>query len=299
VRLPVLRRLAVPFATIRNLSDTVPVKTFEHHRVKQALLALSALAIVCAEPGCGSTKTVRQSEGSHPVARPAPPHAHPVRSVPARCTTAAVPLGTSRAAYAALVPRLAVAHSAPGGGPIVGRFGHLDVNRFPTILGVIGMRTSRGCQPAWYRVQLPVLPNGTTGWVPARAVQLFRVRSRIVIGLSTRRLRLYRSGRLVLETTVAVGAPKTPTPVGSFFVNERYILESDDGPFGPYALGISAHSDALAKVWVQNGPIALHGTNEPWTIGQAASHGCIRIRNDVIRRLFALTPAGTPVIVQA
>jgi lipoprotein-anchoring transpeptidase ErfK/SrfK len=148
-------------------------------------------------------------------------------------------------------------------------------------------------------VQLPVLPNGTTGWIAAPAVQLFRVSSRVVVSLSARRLRLYREGRLVIETPVAVGSPDTPTPLGRFFVNERWSLTTADGPFGPDVLGISAHSPTLARVWVQQGPIGIHGTDEPSSIGQAASHGCVRVTNAVMRRLFRLAPLGTPVVIEA
>jgi lipoprotein-anchoring transpeptidase ErfK/SrfK len=125
------------------------------------------------------------------------------------------------------------------------------------------------------------------------------VRSRIVVDLSKRSLRLYRSGTLALQTPVAVGASATPTPLGRYFVNERYELPDARGPFGPAALGISAHSTVLQHVWVQDGPIGIHGTDEPWSIGRAASHGCIRVANSVMRRLFSLAPAGTPIVVTA
>jgi lipoprotein-anchoring transpeptidase ErfK/SrfK len=45
--------------------------------------------------------------------------------------------------------------------------------------------------------------------------------------------------------------------------------------------------------------VAIHGTNAPWLIGQAVSHGCIRVHNSVIRRLARLLPLGTPVRVTA
>ena len=89
-------------------------------------------------------------------------------------------------------------------------------------------------------------------------------------------------GKLELETPVAVGATATPTPRGRYFVNERYSLPDASGPFGPAALGMSAHSDVLQDVWVEDGPIGIHGTNEPWSIGHAASHGCIRVSNRVM-----------------
>ena len=43
----------------------------------------------------------------------------------------------------------------------------------------------------------------------------------------------------------------------------------------------------------------IHGTNEPWTIGQNVSSGCIRLTNDDITDLFNLTPIGTKVVVLA
>ena len=123
------------------------------------------------------------------------------------------------------------------------------------------------------------------------------VRTRIVVDLSDRRASVYRWGRLALRARVAVGAPATPTPVGRFYVNERFVLSSPNGPFGVAALGISAHSNVL-RDWVQGGPIGLHGTNEPASIGQAASHGCIRLENGDMSRVFRLAPAGTPVVIR-
>jgi lipoprotein-anchoring transpeptidase ErfK/SrfK len=44
--------------------------------------------------------------------------------------------------------------------------------------------------------------------------------------------------------------------------------------------------------------VAIHGTNEPWSIGRSISNGCIRMHNPVLRRLFTATPAGTPVLIR-
>jgi len=101
----------------------------------------------------------------------------------------------------------------------------------------------------------------------------------------------------VLSTTVAVGAAATPTPTGRYYVNQRLVPEDTSGPFGPGAIGISAFSEVLTG-WAQGGPIAIHGTNEPWSIGHAASNGCIRVQNPVLERLFRSTPAGTPVLIR-
>ena len=245
--------------------------------------------------GCGAQS--QHSEGSNQVARPAPLGSQPPAAPVHRCTTAPVALGSRRVAYAAVVPRSAVARSGPGRGAVLGRLGHLDVNHVPTVLGVIAVRTNRHCDPGWYRVQLALVPNGTTGWVAAHSVRVYRVTSRIVVTLSNRSLALYRSGTRVLRARIAIGTTRTPTPTGRFFVNERYVLTNPNGPFGVAALGISAHSNVL-RDWAEGGPIALHGTNQPALLGTAVSHGCIRLDNSVMRRLLALSPAGTPVLIR-
>jgi lipoprotein-anchoring transpeptidase ErfK/SrfK len=171
------------------------------------------------------------------------------------------------------------------------RFGVKNVNGARTVFSVLG------CRSDWLRVELPMRPNGAVGWVRARDVALARVHARIVVELGARRLRLYQDGRLRLTATVAVGSPSTPTPTGRYYVNQELIPSDPTGPYGPVAVGISAFSNVLTG-WAQGGPIAIHGTNEPWSIGRAASHGCIRLPNHVLRRVFAQTPVGTPVVIR-
>jgi len=108
----------------------------------------------------------------------------------------------------------------------------------------------------------------------------------------------YRRGERVMTVTAAVGSPATPTPTGRFYVNQRLLSIDPSGPYGPGALGISAFSPVLTG-WTQGGPIAIHGTNRPESIGQNVTNGCLRVPNRVLRRLFRATPAGTPVIIRA
>jgi L,D-transpeptidase catalytic domain len=213
------------------------------------------------------------------------------------CRVLAVSSRSDRS-YAVIIRRVAEVRARPGAGRLVRRFSRLDENGYPVVLGVLGERMNGNCRATWYRVQVPMLPNGQTGWVAARNVRAFAVRTRIVVDLSTRRLVAYRAGRAALRAPVSVGAARTPTPVGRYFIDERFVLSDPNGPFGVAALGISAHSDVL-RDWVQNGPIALHGTDDPASIGRAASHGCIRLENSMMQRLFALAPAGTPVVIHA
>jgi lipoprotein-anchoring transpeptidase ErfK/SrfK len=208
-----------------------------------------------------------------------------------------VPLGNEKVAYAAAARNGTVAYRTPGGAEVA-RFGSTNVNHYPTVFEALAKRVDADCKATWYRVQLPIKPNGSTGWVPARDVTLSPVRTRIVVSVSKRTLTLYRSGKPVLEATVAVGAAATPTPTGRYYVNQRLIPDDASGPYGPAAIGVSAYSNVLTG-WVQGGPIAIHGTNEPWSIGRAVSNGCIRLPNATLDRVFRLADAGTPVIINS
>src|SRR5712691_720885 len=115
-------------------------------------------------------------------------HAHRVASAHAaivrRCAAGSNrPVGSARVSVAAVVVYPVVAYRTPGGAPIA-RFGLLNVNGVPTVFGVIGEQLNASCSPGWLHVQLPMRPNGVTGWVRASHVQRVPVRTRIVVDLS-------------------------------------------------------------------------------------------------------------------
>ena len=51
--------------------------------------------------------------------------------------------------------------------------------------------------------------------------------------------------------------------------------------------------------WTRGGPVAIHGTDDARTVGDAVSNGCVRVRNEQMRRLLRDVPAGTPVDIVA
>jgi hypothetical protein len=241
--------------------------------VRKTQLSVGVISLALLAAGCGGMRSGVEGAVKQKCARPA------VRG--------------ANLSLAAVVTRPLSAFRTPGHRPI-GRFGLLNINGVDSVFGVLGQT----CDGSWLHVQLPLRPNGATGWVRADHVRQFPVHTRIVVDVSARTVRFFRDGRLVVRTTAAVGSSATPTPLGRYYVNQRLIPSDPGGPFGPGALGISAFSPVLTG-WVQGGPVAIHGTNEPWSIGHAVSNGCIRIPNAVLKRMFARTPAGTPVIIEA
>ncbi len=220
----------------------------------------------------------------------------PAAAAPQQCRAGVLhPVGTPKSAFAAVVKSRLEAYRRPSG-PLIARFGRLNQNRYPTTFSIVGAIVNESCSASWYRVKLPMRPNGVVGYVRPADVEVEKVVTRIVVDLSARKLTLYRAGKRVLTTPVAVGAPATPTPIGRYYVNQRIVVTDPDGAYGPAALGVSAFSNVLTG-WAQGGPIGIHGTNAPWSIGRAVSNGCIRVPNATLRRLFAATPGGTPVVI--
>ncbi len=252
-------------------------------RMKAALLVLSAALVA----GCGSAADA-ESRPDETVAAERPP----------ACAAGATrPVGSARRALAAIVEERAVAYRRPGGARLRS-FGARNVNGVPTVFGVLARRVGADCRPTWYRVQLPLRPNGATGWVRATDIVVRPVTTRIAVDLSARRVTLYDRGRRVQTARGAIGSAATPTPTGRYYVNQRLVPTDPAGPFGPGAIGISAFSEVLTG-WAQGGPIAIHGTNDPGSIGRAVSNGCLRLPNETLERLFAAVPAGTPVVIRA
>jgi lipoprotein-anchoring transpeptidase ErfK/SrfK len=261
------------------------------------LAAVGGVVAVLAVGGAlreGASSPTPDSAPVTPRARTAPsPH---VLRVPLCTAGSVVRLDHGGTAHAATVRATAMAYRTPGRAAFA-RFGRLNVNGVPTVFSVVAARLDSHCRATWYHVQLPLRPNGVTGWVRASAVTERALDVRIVVDLSERRVTVYRGARPVVVAKAAIGSAATPTPTGRFYVNQKLAAPDPLGPYGPAALGISAFSPVL-KHWAQGGPIAIHGTNDPALLGGAVSHGCVRVPNDVVERLWKLVPTGAPVLIR-
>ncbi|MCB1031659.1 MAG: L,D-transpeptidase [Acidimicrobiales bacterium] len=170
----------------------------------------------------------------------------------------------------------------------------------PTTFAVVGEAGNAAPRPhpGWYQVALPTRPNGSTGWVQSSTVTVAKTPFRIFVELGGRTLRVEKDKVGVFTAEIAVGTEENPTPVNGTFVTELIDNNKPDGAYGPYAFGLAMHSDTLTEFAGGNGQVGIHGTNRPDLIGQAVSHGCVRLANDDIEELVRLgLPLGVPVFI--
>jgi lipoprotein-anchoring transpeptidase ErfK/SrfK len=158
--------------------------------------------------------------------------------------------------------------------------------------------TDQTSRPGWLNVLLPIRPNGSSGWIKASDVTLGTSDYEIRVEIAARKLTLLKLGEPILESGVVVGADRTPTPPGRFYVTDPVDLHRNpNSGYGVFALGISGYSDVLMSFNGGPGQIAVHGTNNPAQVGQNVSNGCVRVPNDIIEQLAVQAPLGTPVTI--
>ena len=126
---------------------------------------------------------------------------------------------------------------------------------------------------------------------PKEPVQIKRT---IVVSLEDRKLALVEDGQVRKVYTVAVGKPSSPSPVGTFTIQRRVknpvyqhdgkvIQPGPANPVGTRWMGLSVKG------------YGIHGTNEPKSIGKAASHGCIRMARKDLEEMYEMVHVGDSV----
>jgi lipoprotein-anchoring transpeptidase ErfK/SrfK len=150
-------------------------------------------------------------------------------------------------------------------------------------------------KPGWERVLLPSRPNGVTGWIASgKNIETAHSPYDVKVDTSARRLTLLKGGRSLGTWTVAVGAPKTPTPTGRTFIMAS--LAPAKPTYSPLILPVGAHSDSLDTFGGGPGTVAFHGWPQKSVFGRAVTHGCVRVPADALHEL-AKVPLGTPVSI--
>lgn len=151
----------------------------------------------------------------------------------------------------------------------------------------------------WFRVLLPVRPNGSFGWVKSSEVTLTRHNYRFLVELDAFRISLFDHEKLAFTTEIGVARENAPTPQGIYYTTELLHPTVPNSVYGTYAYGLSGYSDTFTEFNGGPGQLGIHGTNDPGTIGTNVSSGCIRLRNEDITVLVEEIglPVGVPVEV--
>jgi lipoprotein-anchoring transpeptidase ErfK/SrfK len=146
-------------------------------------------------------------------------------------------------------------------------------------------------------VYLPVPPNGSQGWVRTDELTIRPNPYAIRVELGAHRLTVTNAGQPMTDTEVAVGQTGRETPTGTYYLKELLQPPDPNTVYGPYAYGLSGFTNnpEVAEEFGEGGVVGIHGNNDPSSIGQNVSSGCIRLPNDVITELAQVLPLGTPV----
>jgi lipoprotein-anchoring transpeptidase ErfK/SrfK len=163
-------------------------------------------------------------------------------------------------------------------------------------------------RPDWVEVLLPVRPNGSTGWIKTTDVTITPNPFAIKVELGAHTITVTNADKVIYSGKVAVGASDpplpdagkpTPTPTGEYYL--RVLLQAPDPNtvYGPFAYGLSSHSDTLSEFAGGDAEIGIHGNNDASVLGTDATHGCVRMDNAAITMLSKQLPLGTPVDIVA
>jgi lipoprotein-anchoring transpeptidase ErfK/SrfK len=254
-------------------------------RTRSLAGVVAALALVAAACGGGGSDQASKSTAPRTAAT----------TVPAPSTTALPPNGSYLAQ--ANVPDLQM-YDQPGAAAPSRSFPNpwfVDNDQRYPVPQVFLVESVR--PDGWVQVLLPIRPNGSTAWVQAADVKLAVNSYRVVVTLAAHQITVFNGANVVYQGPVASGAPATPTPTGHYFIRVLQQAPDPHTVYGPYAYGLSSHSDVLTNFNGGDGEIGIHGNDDASALGHSVSHGCIRMDNAAITNLAKVLPLGTPVDV--
>jgi lipoprotein-anchoring transpeptidase ErfK/SrfK len=222
----------------------------------------------------------------------------PSASVPAPTVTTQLPLSNAtpvvrpNETLGARIERRTSLRATPGG---------RELSRLSTETSFGSARVLAVVSPPgeWLEVLSATLPNGVTGWIRAADATLLRETWSIDVDLSRRSMTLRHFGRAYRRLPIAVGADATPTPPGRYAVTDRLRTGSPSSPYGCCVLALTGRQPKVSQDWDGGDRLAIHGTNDPDSIGNAVSLGCLRVGVEDMRLLMGRVPLGTPVRIRA
>lgn len=257
---------------------------------------LATLAIVLA--GCSGGDDSAQRDQPEPVAPQVQEAADRAGVVSADSVASGLPSWRSYVATGNDSLAAVEVFESPGG-ELLTAVPNRPSEGFPAVFLVRQLDVTGPDGGAWYEVWLPVRPNGSHGFVRADDVSLSYHDYELRVNLSDHEVQLYTAGVLTDTFPAGVGQDQTPTPGGTFYTKELLKPTNRGGPYGTYAYGLSGFSNTLTEFGGGDGVVGLHGTDQPDSVGEDVSAGCIRLRNSDIEQLVARLPLGVPVEIIA
>lgn len=247
-----------------------------------------ALALLAAlGSGCGLGETEASRPRATELARPSAPVDAPATdrfaTQPGSFAIARVRAGRS------------IALRARPGGKAVERLGSRTEFGSRRFLAVAARKGS------WLGLVSAARPNGRLGWVDgrSRALTAYRTDVSLHADLSRREVELHEGRRVVRRFNVGIGRPGYPTPTGRFAVTDKLSGRAYGGTYGCCILALSGHQVTLPPGWPGGDRLALHGTRDQGSIGNAASTGCLRGSDRDLRALLRRVPLGAPMFIRS
>jgi hypothetical protein len=184
--------------------------------------------------------------------------------------------------------------SAPYGQPVLS-LRAVDEYGQPTRFGVVSLRWP------WAGVSNANLGSSTLGWIKLNdpALDVSRTGWLLVVHRGAHQLIASDEGRVEARFAVGVGAPSSPTPLGSFSVTDKLAGAAFGRAYGCCILALSTVQPHPPDAWWGPVRMAIHGTDEPQSVGANMSAGCVHVAEGDLRWLIARVPTGAPVVIEA
>jgi hypothetical protein len=194
----------------------------------------------------------------------------------------------------AAIPHALPIIARPGGGRVIGQMpAGSPFYGVPHVAWIL----DRSRNGRFGKVAVPYSATRATGWIRIAGMKLSHTPYAVLADLSRHRITVTRGGQTIMRFPAATGAPGSPTPPGRYFVTDRVPFDPN-GSLGAFAFGISGIQPNLPAGWSGGDQLAIHGTNDPGSIGMSVSAGCLRVSRAALERLKPVLALGTPVVIQ-
>jgi lipoprotein-anchoring transpeptidase ErfK/SrfK len=258
------------------------------------LLAMLGLMAVSAAYRARSQRT--STTQASPVREAVIPDAPPLNvavSAPAPSKPKPAPKPNPTFSIVHLAPGKSVALRSKPGGRVIAHVSSTTQFGSGTTLAVAA---SRG---RWIGVTSTDIPNGTLGWVKRDGLKTSTTHVSLAIDLSKRSLELRDGRRVIRRASVGIGRPGSPTPTGRFSVTDEIPGSRYGAFYGCCIVALSGHQLHTPAGWQGGNRLAIHGTDNPGSIGVPSSAGCLHAEAADLRTLMRRVPLGAPVFIRS